>query len=347
MPASPLTRHSDTPVLEPRPGHWDAVSTFNPGAIVHDGKVLMLYRAVSDLAPYVSRFGLAVSSDGVTFKRAEDRFVHEPEREYEVGGIEDARITREGGEFLVTYAAVTVVPGPAYADADFFERVKADPYIDRPGMPPMGPSYTGLLRSRDLRSFTVCDPVTPPGIDDRDGILFPEKVNGKYVLMHRPTSWVGPDRGCDRPGIWLAFSDDLKTWEYGEGREYLLMQSRDGVAWEDAKIGGGPPPVKTEAGWLVIYHGVDTKHTYRVGAALLDLDDPLKVLARTDEFLMEPELEWEKTGVIPNVVFPTAAVRNETHRGDANELLVYYGGADKYVGLATCAIDAMLAHLGA
>lgn len=200
----------------------------------------------------------------------------------------------------------------------------------------MGPSLTGLLRSKDLRSFTFEGLITPGGIDDRDGILFPEKVGGKHVLLHRPTSWVGETYGTDRAGIWLAFSDDLVNWDYGTGSQNLLMKPRESVQWEEAKIGGGPPPVRTDAGWLVIYHGVDNRYVYRVGAAVLDLHDPAKVLARTDAFLMEPELEWEKVGVIPNVVFPTAAVL----RG--RELLVYYGGADRVVGLATADVDELL-----
>jgi predicted GH43/DUF377 family glycosyl hydrolase len=118
------------------------------------------------------------------------------------------------------------------------------------------------------------------------------------------------------------------------------MKPQEQASWEEAKIGGGPPPVKTPAGWLMIYHGVDNKYVYRVGAALLDLDDPSKVLARTKDFLMEPTEPWEKVGVIPNVVFPTAAVTPDGH-----ELWVYYGGADRVVGLATTTIDDMLDHL--
>ncbi len=344
MARKPLRRDGVRPVLEPRPGEWDAVSTFNPGAIVADGKVHMLYRAVSDLGHYVSRFGLAVSEDGRRFERVTDGPVHEPQTEYEVGGVEDARITREGDEFLVTYAAVSKVPGPVYEEMDFFERSKADPFVERPGMPPMGPSYTGLLRSKDLRSFTLEGLVTPEGTDDRDGILFPERIGGRYVMLHRPTGWVGEAYRTEGPAIWLAFSDDLKTWDYGEGGEYLLMAPRPGVRWEEAKVGGGPPPIRTRAGWLVIYHGVDDRYVYRAGAALLDLDDPLKVIARTDEFLLEPELEWEKAGVIPNVVFPTAAVFSPAD-GEGGELLIYYGAADRVVGLATADVDELLDYL--
>ena len=340
MPKPILTRYGNRPVLEPRPGKWDCVSTFNPGAILVNGNVHMLYRAVSDIKQYISRFGLAVSADGRTFERVVDTPVHAPQRDYEIGGVEDARITREGDGYLVTYAAVSVIPGPAYDQVNWFERARKDPFIDRPGMPPMGPSFTGLLRTKDFRNFSIHGLLTPQGIDDRDGILFPEKINGRYVMLHRPTAWKGAQYGTDQPAIWLAFSDDLKRWDYGTGSQYLLMKPQQGAAWEEQKIGGGPPPIKTRAGWLIIYHGVDNKHVYRAGAALLDLKNPLKVLARTKSFLLQPEMEWERAGVIPNAIFPTAALWEP-----GRELLVYYGAADRVVGLATADMDVLLEHL--
>jgi len=335
---SVLRRASVRPVLEPRPDGWDSVSVFNPGAILVDGAVHMLYRAVSDVGDYVSRFGLAISEDGRRFERAVDGPVYEPCHDYEVGGVEDARITRDGDGFLVTYAAVTRMPGPVYAEMDFWRRSREDPYIERPGSPPLGNAYTGLLRSPDLRTFADGGILTPPEIDDRDGVLFPEKVGGRYAMLHRPSSWAGPGYGTDRPGIWLAFSDDLETWDYGEGDRHLLMTPQ--ADWECAKIGGGAPPIRTPAGWLIIYHGVDEKYVYRVGAALLDLDDVSAVIARTADFLLEPEMAWEKVGIIPNVVFPTAALWEP-----GRELLVYYGAADRVVGLATAEMDELLDHL--
>ncbi|MFP4057719.1 MAG: glycosidase [Candidatus Brocadiia bacterium] len=333
-----LSRYEGNPVLEPRPQAWDAVSVFNPGAILREGRVHMLYRAVSDIGRYVSRFGLAVSEDGRRFRRACEEPVFEPQADYEVGGVEDARITRDGDDFLVTYAAVSVVPGPVYEGMDFFRVTREDPYAERPGIPPLGPSFTGLLRTRDFRSFTQEGLLTPPGLDDRDGVLFPQRVGGRYAMLHRPSSWVGEPYGTAKPSIWLAFSDDLRAWDYGQGPEYLLLEPQ--APWEGAKVGAGPPPIRTDAGWLVLYHGVDRRYVYRVGAALLDLDDPLKVLARTPEPLLEPREEWERVGIIPNVVFPTAAVP-----GPDGELLVYYGAADRVVGLATADVGELLDHL--
>lgn len=333
-----LRRYEGNPVLEPRPGAWDSLSVFNPGAIFHEGKVYMLYRTASDLQEYVSTFGLAVSDDGRAFQRIGEGPVLQPEANCEVGGVEDARITRDGHDFLITYAAVTKKPGPVYAEMDFFHRSREEPFLARPGIPPLGPSYTGLLRTPDFRHFSREGIITPPGVEDRDGVLFPEKVGGRYVLLHRPSTWVGHGYGTDRASVWLAFSDDLKNWDYGTGAEYLLMKPE--ADWEGGKIGAGPPPVRTPAGWLLVYHGVDNRYVYRVGAALLDLDDPLRAIARTSRFLMEPEEEWEKVGVTPNVCFPTAALWQP-----GSELLVYYGGADRVVGLATADMDALLDHL--
>jgi predicted GH43/DUF377 family glycosyl hydrolase len=221
---------------------------------------------------------------------------------------------------------------------EFFSRAEDDPFIERPGIPPLGESYTGLLRSPDLRRFESLGLITPEGVDDRDGVLFPQKVGGRYLMMHRPSTWTGPEYGTEKPGIWLAWSDDLATWDYGEPGEHLLMTPR--AEWEGAKIGAGPPPVRTEEGWLVIYHGVDERYVYRVGAVLLDLEDPMRVIGRSEAPLMEPERTWEKQGVIPNVVFPTAAVP-----GRDGELLIYYGGADRVVGLATADLGRLLDHL--
>ena len=332
---SVLKRYPGNPILEPVDGAWDRVSVFNPGAAWVDGRVVMLYRAVSDLGEYVSRLGLAQSEDGYRFQRVTSEPVLGPELDEEVGGIEDPRITPDDDGFLVTYAAVTVVPGPVYEAMGFFARTRIDPCTARPGIPPFGPTYTGLLRTTDFRTFERMGFITPPGIDDRDGVLFPERINGRYALLHRPSTWVGKAYGTDAPGMWLAFSNDLRTWDYGRGDAYRLMTPRFG--WEGMKIGGGPPPVRTPAGWLVIYHGVDERYVYRVGAALLDLNDPLKVLGRTRESLMQPDERWEQVGVIPNVVFPTAAISTPD-----GELLIYYGGADRVIGLATADMEQLL-----
>ena len=148
---------------------------------------------------------------------------------------------------------------------------------------------------------------------NKDASLFPEKINGKYVMLHRR-----------EPSIWLAYSDDLKHW-YDHTR---IMSPLCDSNWEHSKIGIGGPPIRTDEGWLLIYHGVSEEKKYCLGAALLGLDDPARVLARQKEPILEPELEWEVKGCVPNVVFSCGQVEV------GNRLLMYYAGADSAIGVA-------------
>jgi predicted GH43/DUF377 family glycosyl hydrolase len=152
-----------------------------------------------------------------------------------------------------------------------------------------------------------------PGPDNKDAALFPEKVGGRYVLFHRIP-----------PAIWLAYSDDLMHW--GDYRK--IMDPRPGN-WDEWKIGAGGPPLKTDQGWLVIYHGVSKDRVYRLGVALLDLEDPSRVLNWPGDFVLQPEEPWEREGDVPNVVFTCGTAE----LGD--RYFVYYGGADKVIAVAT------------
>jgi len=155
--------------------------------------------------------------------------------------------------------------------------------------------------------------VVLPDVDDKDAVLFPEKINNKYVMLHR----IHPD-------IWIAYSDDLIHWD----GHRVIMTPRKGY-WDSEKIGAGAPPIKTERGWLIFYHGVDGDNVYRLGVALLDLGDPSIVLKRQEEPVLEPEKYYELEGIVPNVVFTCGAVEvNDTY-------YVYYGGGDYVIGVAT------------
>jgi hypothetical protein len=149
---------------------------------------------------------------------------------------------------------------------------------------------------------------------NKDASLFPETIMGKYVMFHRRP-----------PDIWIAFSTDLKKWE----DHTLVMRAKPDSYWEDDKIGISGPPIKTPQGWFLIYHGVSKDKIYRQGAALLELDDPSKVIARQSDPILEPELDWEVNGFVPNVVFSCG----QAVIGD--EIYVYYGGADTAIGVAT------------
>jgi len=146
---------------------------------------------------------------------------------------------------------------------------------------------------------------------NKDASLFPARVRGRYCMMHRPD-----------PDIFVAFSDDLRAW----GDHARVMGPE--FPWESKKIGGGAPPILTEQGWLMVYHGVDDALVYRLGIALLDRDDPTKVLRRQSEPILEPQTEWERVGDVPNVVFTCGALL------EGDRLAVYYGAADKVIGLA-------------
>ncbi|RKY58302.1 MAG: glycosidase [Candidatus Latescibacterota bacterium] len=319
-----LRRWSGNPILTPSPDlGWEKEAVYNPGAILHQGKVHLLYRAVGEYERYSSRFGLAVSRDGFHFERVSDEPVFEPGAEYDKGGCEDPRIVKMEGEFLITYAAL---PKPPCEYGDFIgtiRKLREDPLHPRIHVF----SHTGLLRSGDLRSFRRVAMITPPDVDDRDGVLFPEKVGGRYLLLHRPTEWTGPEYGTERPAIWLAGSHDLVHWTDHK----LLLRPES--TWESLKIGAGPPPLRTPEGWLLIYHGVDGNFVYRAGIALLDLERPEEVIARSPYPILEPEESYEKVGDIPNVVFPTGAVVLD------GELFVYYGAADKVCCVATAPLE--------
>jgi predicted GH43/DUF377 family glycosyl hydrolase len=164
-------------------------------------------------------------------------------------------------------------------------------------------------------------------------IIFPEKINGKFVMMHRPMNWVGPKYGTDTPAMWISTSDDLLTWE---DSKLLAAAAFD---WEHGKIGGNTPPLRTEYGRLTIYHAVGADKYYRLGAMLLDLDDPSTVLHRTNDWIFQPEEEYETKGYYNGVVFPCGNVIID------DTLFVYYGGADKYVGVATVNLDDFLKYM--
>jgi predicted GH43/DUF377 family glycosyl hydrolase len=174
-----------------------------------------------------------------------------------------------------------------------------------------------------------------PDHDDKDGVIFPERINGRIAMLHRLKSKVQIAYFED----FESLADSQKFWNgyVKHFDDYEVMRSE--FPWERRKVGVGPPPIKTDLGWLMIYHGVSIESIYRAGAALLDLNDPSKVLARTKEPILEPEMEFEKHGTVPNVVFPCGTVVRD------GRLWVYYGGADKVCCVASAPLDEFLDEL--
>ncbi|MDY6875004.1 MAG: glycosidase [Chloroflexota bacterium] len=321
-----LVRYAHNPILEANPEReWESGAVFNCGATVSaDGSIYLLYRAIPEgytkkpggagYDDYVSSIGCAISEDGYHLTR----FAHpviEPLEEYERFGCEDPRVTRLeiGGRvsYLVTYTALST---PAFYGAR--HRV-------------------ALASTEDLHTFHKHG-VVILDLEDKDAVIFPELIGGRIAMLHRVT-----------PNIQIVYFDSLEQltnpredfWNAHQAalEEATVMWPK--YKWEAKKIGAGPPPLRTDAGWLLIYHGVDAAHVYRAGAALLDLEEPSRVIARSPYPILEPQEEYERVGDVPNVVFPEGAIVRD------GVLYVYYGGADKCCCLATIVLDDLLGSL--
>ncbi len=321
-----LERYGNNPVIKPADfREKDVGAVFNCGAVLlENGNVGLLYRSVPSgyswdekaggYDNYISSIGFAESSNGRDFDICEDPVIA-PEYEWDQYGCEDPRVTpfEDNGKitYLITYTALS---SPAFSGRG--DRV-------------------ALAETSDFKSF-VKHGVIIPGVSDKDAVFFPERINGKIALLHR----IPPD-------IQIVYFDDLRDmkrrddafWEkYLSGiHQHSILKRR--FDWESEKIGAGPPPLKTKEGWLLIYHAVDSGHVYRAGAALLDLDDPSREIARSPVPVLEPEADYEVTGDVGNVVFPEGAVIRD------GNLMVYYGAADTVCSMATVPLDDFLDYL--
>ena len=299
-PTNYFKRFEGNPILTPDRWPYPCNATFNPGVTQFNGETLMLVR-VEDMRGF-SHFTIARSKDGKTnwVVDGQPSMECDPQMEEEEWGLEDPRIIwlTERQEYAITYVSYS----------------KDGPMVS-------------LAMTKDFKKFKRYGTMLPP--EDKDAALFPRLINGLYVLIHRPII-----RG--EAHIWISFSPDLKYW----GGHKILIPVRAGW-WDCSRVGLGPPPIETPEGWLIIYHGV--RHTvsgslYRVGLALLDLDEPWKIIRRCDEWVFGPYRLYERTGDVPGVTFPTGTVYKE----DTNELHVYYGAADSTVCLATVDYDDLM-----
>jgi beta-1,4-mannooligosaccharide/beta-1,4-mannosyl-N-acetylglucosamine phosphorylase len=310
-PASPILTREDIPAVVPELADPSAV--FNPGAVEIAGRVRLLLRVQSRgrhtfLLP-------AASDDGVSFE-VEPRLIAFPEIESAVSKVYhvyDPRITPIGDQLYVMLAV----------DTDDGCRL-------------------GTARTTDFADFEFLAFASDDDI--RNGVLFPERREGRFLRLARPNDLRAPGEPATGDRIVLATSDDLIHWS----RETTVLQGRPHY-W-DERIGSGPPPIRTRAGWLHLYHGVATHFgsasVYQAGAVLLDRDDPSRVVGRTRNNLLEPREPYELTGQVPNVVFPSGWVvrglAGDAVADDDAEVLVYYGAADTSVGLATARIGELI-----
>jgi beta-1,4-mannooligosaccharide/beta-1,4-mannosyl-N-acetylglucosamine phosphorylase len=192
----------------------------------------------------------------------------------------------------------------------------------------------GMGMTKDFKTWTrLQNPLMP---FNRNGVLFPRKVNGNYILFSRPSDSAHTPFG----DIYMSESPDLVYW----GKHRWVMGKGGRGWWQGTKIGGGPVPIETTEGWLMFYHGVSgtcNGFVYSFGAVLFDINDPGKVLLRTRDYLLTPEKDYETTGFVPNVAFPCANI----YDADTGRIAIYYGAADTYTALAFCQIDELLGYM--
>lgn len=331
-----LHKYHMNPVLEPRRNsYFDRAQVRNPAAILHEGRIHLIYTAAGDMdEEHKLYLGHAVSNDGFRFEFTGLEPFATPSAEefdgFDAGGMEDPRATKIGDTIYISYCA-RAVPHWSFIQG-----------LRRKNPPTQGATWTqnyrrgGLLATKDLNTFKRLGPVTTDDHYDCNIILFPEKIGGRYAMLHRPSEFKAEIESGRQEvaGINLCFSDDLKQWT----DDVPLMKNQ--YAWETGKIGGATPPIKTSEGWLTTYHAVEARpepctwhqdyhFCYRTGIALLDGADPRKVLARAPHPILEPETPFERFGTVNNVVFATGIVE----LGD--ELFIYYGCADTVISLAT------------
>lgn len=301
-----FTRSLENPIITAKDLPYPAHTIFNPAATMFDGKTLLLSR-VEDRKGF-SHLAKSISEDGVSnwiFDQTPTILAEPYTFPEEMWGVEDPRIT------YMTDSKKWVIAYTSYSRK--------------------GPTVS-LAFTTDFVNFEKQGSIMPP--DDKDAALFPKKVNGKYLLIHRPSS------DGHKAHIWISSSMDLKNW----GEHQILMNARSGGWWDANKIGLSAQPLETPVGWLILYHGVKNTASgaiYRLGLALLDLENPLKVLKRSNEWIFEPETTYEKFGDVNNVVFPCGWMLDEA----TGKVRMYYGGADSCVNLATANLNELLQYI--
>lgn len=299
-------RHPENPILSVGDWSYPANAVFNAGAEQVGDRTLLLVRVEGYSG--ISHLTVASSEDGIHNWTINSNPTLEPEPERfpeEMWGVEDPRITRleDLNKWGICYTAYS----------------KSGPLV-------------AMATTRNFREFRKLGSVMPP--EDKDAALFPRKFGNRWAMVHRPIS-ISPRRMAN---IWISFSPDLKHW--GDHQE--LLCAREGAWWDANKVGLSPPPLATSEGWLILYHGVRQTASgsiYRLGLALLDLEDPTRVIRRSNEWVFGPKASYEREGDVDDVVFPCGwVVRDKT-------LMLYYGAADSCIGLATASIDDVIDYV--
>ncbi len=296
-----IRRYENNPILTKHDVPYPVETVHNAGVVKHDGRYMMLFR--SHLRNGRSIIGLAESPDGFKFSVKPEPFITpakaEPFASYEAYGVEDPRICALEDVYRITYSAYS-----------------------------MHGVRVALAGTRDFKRLERIALITQA--DYRNVVLFPEKLDGRYVRLDRPHSEISPW------SIWISYSPDLVHW--GDAKVVIKPLT---YHWDEMKIGPGATPIKTDKGWLSIYHGVFKTmdgSVYRLGAALHDLHDPARVLGVADDWILQPEDPWEVSGYVHNVVFCCGAVAE-----DDGTVKIYWGGADSVMCVGTARMDDLVA----
>ena len=297
LPFGSWRRLTNVPAVAPLGTGWESAGTFNPAVAIHGDKVVMLYRAQDKSGK--SRLGYADSDDGIHFSRKAEPVLRPTEPYEKDGGVEDPRLVQFDDTYYLTYTGYN----------------KTDAQLC-------------LATSRDLIHWKRKGVIIPANKGNwnvkwtKSGAIVPEKINGKYWMYFLGTSADGKDQAG------LASSSDLLHWSEATATPVLPVIPGN---FDSRVAEPGPSPVVTPNGIVLIYNGADDKLVYRTGIAVFDHNDPSKLLWRSDTPIFSPEMDWEKVGQVPNVVFVEGVIKQN------NRYLFYYGGADKYVGIAEAA----------
>jgi len=295
-----VTRYENNPILTKDDIPYPVETVHNAGVVKFDGRYIMLFRSHRDTGRCI--IGIAESDDGFKFTAGAEPFMIPAKEglfaEYEEYGVEDPRITPLEGAFYITYSAYS-----------------------KHGV------RIGLAKTTDFKSVERIAFITQT--DYRNTVLFPEKINGRYVKLDRPHSDISPW------AIWISFSEDLRYW--GDSKVIIKPVT---YHWDEMKLGPGAPPIRTKKGWLSIYHGVFNTMSgavYRLGVTLHKLDDPAEILGISNRWILQPQEPCELVGYVPNVVFTCGAVAE-----DDGTVKIYWGAADSVMCVGTAVIDELV-----
>jgi predicted GH43/DUF377 family glycosyl hydrolase len=301
-----FVRYKGNPILSIGDWPYNVNAVFNAAAGRVDGKTMLLVRAEDFRG--ISHLTAARSADGITDWKIDERPTMLPKPDThpeEIWGIEDPRITwlEELSQWAICYTSYS----------------RSGPLVS-------------LATTTDFQTFKRLGPVMPP--EDKDAALFPVRFNGLWAMLHRPV----PTQAKLGAHIWLSFSPDLVHW----GSHTVVIQAREGGWWDANKIGLCTPPLATDEGWLILYHGVRTTASgsiYRLGLALLDLKDPARLIHRSDEWIFGPRAHYEREGDVDDVIFPCGWIVKD------DMVHIYYGAADTCIGYATASLNNLMNHI--